>query len=106
MVQPAICVQGRWQALGKVSEKTNDRIMSEVKRLWEERQKAIYRDRNATHLFPDLEALLVRPESQNETHYEDEFLGEYYNNKKYLPDYNFLRFRGEAEEGLEEQEDE
>jgi hypothetical protein len=60
MVQPAICVHGKWQAVGKVSEKTHERVVAEVSRMWEERQKAIYRDSLAgvTELYPDFGAML------------------------------------------------
>lgn len=53
MVQPAVCFKGKWQPLGKVSHTTSSTITQEVNKLWELRQKAIYRDLDLTHVFPD-----------------------------------------------------
>lgn len=53
MVQPAICINGKWQPLGRVSPKTSARILYEVNKLWDIRQKLIYRDLDITAIFPD-----------------------------------------------------
>ncbi|CAL8109595.1 unnamed protein product [Orchesella dallaii] len=57
LVQPAINRNGRWQPLGKVSAKTSARIASEVSRLWDLRQKIIYRDLDIKNVFPDYDEL-------------------------------------------------
>ncbi len=53
MVQPAICINGKWQALGQVSPKTSTRITMEVNKLWDIRQRIIYRDLDIANIFPD-----------------------------------------------------
>lgn len=53
MVQPAICINGKWQALGQVSPKTSAMITMEVNKLWDIRQRIIYRDLDITNIFPD-----------------------------------------------------
>jgi hypothetical protein len=55
VVQPAVCVGGRWQPVGIISEKTHATVIKEVNKLWVEREQLIFRDKDVGPiLFPDL----------------------------------------------------
>lgn len=58
MVQPAICVNGRWSPVGLISDKTQGAVVEEVNRLWVERESFIFRDKDAApDLWPDWEVM-------------------------------------------------
>jgi hypothetical protein len=58
MVQPSVCVNGHWQPLGLISEKTHKQVELEVNKLWLQREQLVYRDKEIATVIPDYDDLM------------------------------------------------
>jgi len=78
MVQPSVCVDGKWRPIGKIDESTDATVREVVANLWEKRKRIIFRDNNLDldELIPSADILMSGNKKESTQPVYEEFRGE------------------------------